>query len=99
MKRLLTSLVLLFCLTAAFAVDFTLHNSTGKSIPLIIPGVMKPNLSPNSDSGVDLAVGQEVFFRYKGKKRLPLEVTADLEGKRLDVAELIKERRKALDAS
>ena len=34
-------------------VSFTLVNSSSKSIPLIIPNEMNPNLSPKSNSGVD----------------------------------------------
>lgn len=48
-------------------VSFTLRNETLKSIPLIIPGVMNPNLSPQSNSGVRLKMGQEIIYR-KGLK-------------------------------
>ena len=48
-------------------VSFTLRNETLKSIPLIIPGVMNPNLSPQSNSGVRLKIGQEIKYR-KGLK-------------------------------
>jgi len=82
-------------------VEFTLHNKSLKSIPLRIPGVMNPNLSPLSDSGVNLKLGQEIYFYPKGtkigaKKRILLVVTKDLDGKTLDVAKLIKERKEAL---
>ena len=78
-------------------VTFTLRNESAKSIPLIIPGVMNPNLSPMSNSGVNLKVGQEIFFRHKGKKRLLLTVDESLEGKTLKVAKLIKEKKKELE--
>lgn len=58
----------------------TFHNGSLKSIPLQIPGVMNPNLSPLSDSGVDLEVGQKVYYfpnGKKGKKELLFEVTSD----------------------
>ena len=55
-------------------VSFTLRNNSAKSIPLIIPSVMKPNLSPNSNSGVTLKMGQEILFRSNGKKRILLVV-------------------------
>lgn len=48
-------------------IDFTLRNETMQSIPLIIPGVMNPNLSPKSNSGVSLLIGQEVKFKNRGK--------------------------------
>ena len=54
---------------------------------------MNPNLSPFSNSGVSLKIGQEVFF-YEGKKKyLLVSVTADLEGDTIIVNELIKERK------
>lgn len=37
-----------------------------QSIPLIIPTVMNPSLSPNSSSGVSLQSGREILYRYKG---------------------------------
>ena len=47
----------------------TFHNGSFISIPLIIPGVMNPNLSPKSNSGVSLDVGQEVYFFPNNKKK------------------------------
>lgn len=52
----------------AQAIPMTFHNGSLKSIPLQIPGVMNPNLSPLSDSGVTLEVGQKVLL---------FEVTSD----------------------
>ena len=63
----------------AQAIPMTFHNGSLKSIPLQIPSVMNPNLSPLSDSGVDLEVGQKVFYfpnGKKGKKDLLFEVTS-----------------------
>jgi hypothetical protein len=51
-------------------INFTLRNETMKSIPLIIPGVMNPNLSPKSNSGVSLKIGQEVKYRKGGRTRV-----------------------------
>jgi len=74
-------------------IKFTLHNSTNKSIPLNIPGVMNPNLSPNSDSGVSLKIGQKVFYRKNGRSKLLFEVSNDIKpGDTLDVATLIEEK-------
>ena len=101
-KRLFLSLALMAVTLSAFAVPFKLLNNTPFSIPLEIPGVMNPNLSPMSSSGVDLAVGQKIFFLVKGKKgaikkRIELlEVTEALAGQKLDVGKLIAERRKSL---
>ncbi len=76
-------------------VNFTLHNSSLKSIPLIIPGVMNPNLSPISNSGVALEIGQEIYFKNKGKKTLLLVVDEKIQnGSKIDVAQLIKELNK-----
>lgn len=79
-------------------VSFTLRNNSTKSIPLIIPTVMNPNLSPLSNSGVDLKIGQEILFKYKGKRYVLLTVDQSIEnGAVLDVADLLKKRKKELD--
>lgn len=44
------------------------HNGSFGSIYLSIPGVMNPNLSPKSNSGVSLDAGQVVYFFPNGKK-------------------------------
>ncbi len=80
----------------AQSVSFKLRNTTLKSIPLKIPGVMNPNLSPNSSSGVTLKIGQEIFFKHRGKKYLLLKVTKDLEGKKVFVNKVIKKRKEEL---
>ena len=78
-------------------ISFTLRNNTAKSIPLIIPTVMNPNLSPFSNSGVDLKVGQKVLFKAKGKKQVLFVVSRNIkQGEVLDVAKLLKERKKEL---
>lgn len=77
-------------------VSFTLLNKSIKDIPLIIPGYMNPNLSPMSNSGVTVRIGQEVYFRYKGKKRLLFIATAEMEGERLVVNKLIKAKKKEI---
>ncbi len=76
--------------------SFVLHNETLTSIPLSIPGVMNPNLTPLGYSGVSLALGQEVFFMEKKKKYLLLTVDASLEGDTLEVGQLIKTRKQEL---
>ena len=78
-------------------VSMTLRNNMATSIPLVIPGVMNPNLSPFSNSGVTVAVGQKFYFypkgkKFMGKKELLFEATPELDGKRIIVNELIKER-------
>ena len=55
-------------------VSFTLRNETLKSIPLIIPRVMNPNLSPQSNSGVRLKMGQEIKYRKGLSTRILLTV-------------------------
>jgi len=78
-------------------ISFTLSNTSDKSIPLIIPNVMNPNLSPNSNSGVDLAIGQEILFREKGKRHLLLKVDDTIKsGEKINVAVLLQSRRKTL---
>lgn len=78
-------------------ISFKLINPSNESVPLIIPNVMNPNLSPNSSSGVDLVIGQELLFR-SGLKRYTL-LTVDetiAEGQEIDVYEILQQRKKEL---
>jgi hypothetical protein len=69
---------------------FYLENNTAQTIPLRIPGVMNPNLSPFSRSGVDLPNGQKIFLDLNGERILILTVTDSItHGARIDVATLI----------
>jgi hypothetical protein len=70
MKKLLFILYLGFFFSNAKAqnIPMTFHNGSFKSIPLIIHGVMNPNLNPYSNSGVGLDVGQKVYFFPNGKR-------------------------------
>lgn len=69
---------------------FYLVNSTAQSIPLSIPGIMNPNLSPFSKSGVDLPIGQKILLKIAGKNLLLFTVTDTIpKGARIDVADLI----------
>lgn len=78
-------------------VTFTLHNTSGASIPLLIPSVMNPNLSPFSKSGVELDMGQKILFKVNGKKYTLLTVDASIEeGAVIDVPKLLKQRKKEL---
>lgn len=70
---------------------FYLENNTAQSLPLRIPGVMNPNLTPFSRSGVDLPNGQKIYLDLKGKKILILTVTDSIpHGARIDIATLIE---------
>ena len=72
-------------------ITFSLHNTSLKSIPLQIPGVMNPNLSPMSSSGVSLRKGQKIYYKKGVRKILILEVDATIqEGDKIDVARLIR---------
>jgi hypothetical protein len=95
MKNILIAAAFFFSLEA-LAIPFTLRNNSLKSIPLEIPGVMDPNLSPMSNSMVDLCVGQEIFFDYNGERTLLLTVTEDLKNQKLNVSRLISQRKKEL---
>lgn len=78
-------------------ISFTLANTSAVSIPLIIPSVMNPNLSPNSKSGVDLEIGQKILFKENGKRYLLLQVDTSIEnGAVIDVPVLLKKRRQEL---
>ena len=77
--------------------SFTLQNKSDKSIPLIIPNVMNPNLSPLSKSRVDLKIGQEILFRVGVKKYVLLTVDEQIQnGDLLNVGELMAQRKKEL---
>lgn len=78
-------------------ITFTLKNTSSKSIPLIIPSVMNPNLSPFSKSGVSLKIGQELFFKENGRKYLLLTVDKSIEdGEEIDIPALLNKRKAAL---
>ncbi len=101
MKFFLFSIVFLpFALLSQQTVHLTFHNGSLKSIPLVIPGVMNPNLNPLSNSGVELAYGQEVFYFINGDKRKKalLFVVGDQfkEDEVLEINQLIEEKNKAL---
>lgn len=69
---------------------FYLVNSTAQKIPLKIPGIMNPNLSPFSKSGVELPMGQKIYLKVNGKDLLLLTVTDTIpKGARIEVADLI----------
>ncbi len=59
-------------------VNFTLYNSLLRPIPLVIPGVMNPNLIPLSRSGITLEVGQQIFYVRNKKRELFYTVPQDL---------------------
>ena len=80
------------------AIPMTFHNGSLKSIPLNIPGVMNPNLSPLSNRGIELEPGQKIFYfpnGKKGKKELLFEVDNTF-GKDtiLQIDEIIKQKKK-----
>ena len=77
--------------TESDGVSFTLRNNTLKSIPLVIPSVMNPNLSPKSNSGVYLRYGQIVYLRRGVSKKLILTVDETIrEGALIDVDSIIR---------
>lgn len=78
-------------------ISFYLTNNSAKSIPLIIPSVMNPNLSPFSKSGVDLKIGQKIFFKKRGKKYLLLEIDDSIKNEqKIEVSSLLRKRKKEL---
>jgi len=86
--NILLSIFLVFNQT--YNVSFTLINNTLTSISLEITGVMNPNLSPMSNSGVTLGVGQKVHYfssgkKANGKRAFLLFVDESFEGKTLVV--------------
>jgi hypothetical protein len=106
MKFFLLSITFI-CLTFAnqgFAqnINFTFHNGSLKSIPLVIPSVMNPNLNPLSNSGISLKVGQNVYFYPNGtSKKRELLFTVDesfQQDQVLEIDALIEKRKKELKA-
>lgn len=97
---LLTVLVttLAACSNDGRSVNLTFRNNSLRSIPLQIPGVMDPNLSPMSNSGVTLDGGQKVFFKYRGRKTLLLRICDEKPGETVVVNEVITKRTAELDA-
>lgn len=76
-------------------ISFTLHNSSLKSIPLIIPDVMNPNLSPLSNSGVSLKIGQKIYYKKGLSRKILLVVDETIKpGGKVDVARLIRQLEK-----
>lgn len=87
---------LFFASLNAQNIPMTFHNGSFKSISLIIPGVMNPNLSPKSNSGVGLDVGQKVYFFPNGKKNRALLFIVDATWKKdtiLQIDEIIEKRK------
>jgi hypothetical protein len=99
MKKIFFTLLvsLSFANVEAQNIPMTFHNGSFRSIPLIIPGVMNPNLSPKSNSGVGLDVGQKVYFFPDGKKKKKeLLFIVDVTWKRdtiLQIDEIIEKRK------
>lgn len=73
-------------------VSIDLLNKSLKSIPLVIEGVMKPNLSPKSRSGVSCKVGTRIWT--KGKRDLLLVVTEEMDGTSLEISGLISKLKR-----
>jgi hypothetical protein len=101
MKKI-TFLFLVFAPFLAFTqnIPMIFHNGSFVSIYLSIPGVMNPNLSPKSNSGVSLDAGQVVYFFPKGKngkKEILFTVTPTWKKDTiLQVDKIIKTRKKSL---
>jgi hypothetical protein len=98
-------IALLFLVFAPFlaftqTIPMTFRNGSLFSIYLSIPGVMNPNLSPKSNSGVSLDAGQIVYFFPKGKNgKKEILFTVGPTWKRdtvLQIDEIVKTRKKSL---
>jgi len=104
--RVLPFLIILIQSTAssyAQSIGFTFHNGSLKSIPLVIPSVMNPNLNPMSNSGVSLNIGQKVYFYPNGTSKIrELLFTIDesfQQDQVLEIDQLIEKRKKELKAN
>lgn len=93
-KVLLTLSILIMSLPFVYGVPVTLRNNSLKSIPLIIPGVMNPNLSPLSNSGADLPVGQKIYAIIDGEEVEILTITSEMRNQKIIINKLIKKVKK-----
>jgi hypothetical protein len=102
MKKLIFALFisLFFINLQAQNIRMTFHNGSLKSIPLVIPGVMNPYLSPLSNSDISLDVGQKIYFFPNGKRKskalLFVVDNALKQDAVLEIDEIIKRRKKEL---
>jgi hypothetical protein len=93
---------LLFLPFLGFAQNIRMTFRNGSLVPiyLSIPGVMNPNLSPKSNSGVSLDAGQVVYFFPKGKngkKEILFTVSPTWKPDTiLQINEIVKTRKKIL---
>ena len=72
-------------------IKLKLINDSYSSISLIIPGVMSPNLSPNSTSNVKLKIGQEIIFKKNMSKSIIFTVSEENEdGDKIYINKLIE---------
>ena len=103
MKALPFTLLLLTFHSFSQSIHFTFHNGSLKSIPLVIPSVMNPNLNPLSNSGISLNVGQNVYFYPNGtSKKRELLFTVDesfQQDQILKIDAMIEKRKKELKAN
>jgi len=82
--------------SAASALPLILKNTSPKSISLVIPDVQNSNLSANSETFLDLPVGQKIYFNHDGRQYLLFEVKPELKDKTIIINELIAKRKKEL---
>ena len=72
-------------------INLELINKSSKSISLIIPGIMSPNLLPNSTSNVKLKIGQEIIFKkYLNKSIIYTVSEKNEDGDKIYINELIE---------
>ncbi len=73
-------------------INLQLVNRSSKSIPLIIPGVMSPSLSPNSTSNVKLKIGQEIIYKKNMNKSIIYTVSEkNNDGDKIYINELVNQ--------
>ncbi|NND77284.1 MAG: hypothetical protein HKN39_03800 [Flavobacteriales bacterium] len=75
--------------TSVKYVSIDLLNRSANSIPLVIEGVMKPNLSPFSRSGVSCKVGTRIWA--KERKELLFVVSEEMDGTEIIVNKRLSE--------
>ena len=83
-------------LFTASALPLILKNTSAKSISLVIPDIQNSNLSANSETFLDLPIGQKIYFNHEGKQYLLFEVKPELKDQTIIINDLIVKRKKEL---
>lgn len=71
-------------------------NTSSITIVLKVPDVPETVLSANSETFMDLPLGQKIYFYVEGKDYLLLEILPEIKDQTIIINDLIIERKKEL---